>query len=157
MSLHKIPCDAIWLDIEYTNEKKYFTWNKETFPKAKEMLETLLKEGRKLITIIDPHIKKDDKYFVYKDAIEKKLFVFENNESVNPFYGNCWPKLSLWLDFMNPHCRDYLKQLYTSVHPDVEDIENYIWTDQNVHIWNDMNEPACFEKYDKSMPKECIH
>jgi alpha-glucosidase (family GH31 glycosyl hydrolase) len=24
---HNIPCDASWFDIEYTNEKKYFTWN----------------------------------------------------------------------------------------------------------------------------------
>ena len=27
--------------------------------------------GRKLVTIIDPHIKKDDNYYVYKEAKEK--------------------------------------------------------------------------------------
>lgn len=59
MNLNKfeIPCDAIWLDIEYSDSRKYFTWNKETFPNAKLLLENLIKEGRKLITIIDPHIK----------------------------------------------------------------------------------------------------
>ena len=65
MTKYEIPCDAIWLDIEYTDSKKYFTWNKETFPEAKKLLEELKKEGRKLITIIDPHIKKDETYFVY--------------------------------------------------------------------------------------------
>jgi alpha 1,3-glucosidase len=26
-----------------------------------------------------------------------------------------------------------------------------------VHIWNDMNEPACFDPFDKSMPKYNLH
>jgi alpha 1,3-glucosidase len=65
MNKHEIPCDNIWLDIEYTEEKKYFTWDKKTFPKAREMLDKLVKDGRRLITIIDPHIKKDEEYFVY--------------------------------------------------------------------------------------------
>ena len=52
-----MPCDAIWLDIEYSDEKRYFTWDKVAFPKAKELLESLKSQGRKLITIIDPHVK----------------------------------------------------------------------------------------------------
>jgi len=35
MTVHNIPCDTIWLDIEYTEQKKYFTWDHSTFPKAK--------------------------------------------------------------------------------------------------------------------------
>lgn len=58
---------------------------------------------------------------------------------------------------MNPNCREYLKYLYTTVHPEVKDVENYIFTNPNVHIWNDMNEPACFEKFDKTFPKKSIH
>lgn len=54
---------------------------------------------------------------------------------------------------MNPNCRAYLKQLYTTVHESIEDKENYIWTNPNIHIWNDMNEPACFDKYENSIPK----
>jgi len=57
MTQHKIPCDSVWLDIEYTEDKKYFTWDNQTFPQAKQMLEQILKDGRKLITIIDPHVK----------------------------------------------------------------------------------------------------
>ena len=37
----EIPCDAIWLDIEYSNMKKYFTWDTEAFPNAKRMLEKI--------------------------------------------------------------------------------------------------------------------
>jgi alpha 1,3-glucosidase len=57
MTQHKIPCDSVWLDIEYTEEKKYFTWDNQSFPEAKKMLYSIVKDGRKLVTIIDPHIK----------------------------------------------------------------------------------------------------
>ena len=41
---------------------------------------------------------------------------------------------------------------------DIGQIEaNYIFNDSNVHIWNDMNEPACFDPYEKSMAKSNLH
>lgn len=29
---NEIPLDTVWLDIEYTDDKKYFTWNLTSFP-----------------------------------------------------------------------------------------------------------------------------
>jgi alpha 1,3-glucosidase len=43
-----IPYDVLWLDIEHTDGKKYFTWDKVKFPKPKEMLESLAVKGRKV-------------------------------------------------------------------------------------------------------------
>lgn len=60
--------DVIWLDIEHTDGKKYFTWDPNKFGHAKEMIDNVASKGRKMVTIIDPHIKKDDGYMVYKDA-----------------------------------------------------------------------------------------
>jgi alpha 1,3-glucosidase len=111
MTAHNIPCDSIWLDIEYTEHKKYFTWDHNTFPKAKEMLAELIKEGRKLVTIIDPHIKKDEEYFLYKELLDKKLYVMDHTGE-SPYVGWCWPGTSVWLDFMNPQARAYLSSLY---------------------------------------------
>ena len=47
---------------------RYFTWDAAHFPHPKEMQAGLAEHGRKLVTIIDPHIKKDDNYYVYKEA-----------------------------------------------------------------------------------------
>lgn len=33
------PYDVIWLDIEHTDGKRYFTWNKSLFPDPKRMID----------------------------------------------------------------------------------------------------------------------
>ncbi len=57
MTKNEICCDVVWLDIEYSGSKKYFTWDKKTFPEGRKLLDTLVSHGRKLVTIIDQHIK----------------------------------------------------------------------------------------------------
>lgn len=64
MTKNELPCDVIWLDIEYADNKKYFTWDKKAFPEPRKMLDKLIEDGRKLVTIIDPHIKYEPDYFL---------------------------------------------------------------------------------------------
>lgn len=45
---HDIPYDVIWLDIEHTDGKRYFTWEPEKFPQPKEMLQGLMEKRRKV-------------------------------------------------------------------------------------------------------------
>jgi len=49
------------------------TWN-QNFEDIEDFLEVLDEKGRNLVAIIDPHIKSDDSYFVYKGANEKSAF-----------------------------------------------------------------------------------
>lgn len=55
----KIPVDVLWMDLPYTNDRQYFTFNPNTF--NKEDLEQMKKEisfsDRRLVVITDPHIK----------------------------------------------------------------------------------------------------
>ena len=69
MTSHKIPCDSIWLDIEYSDGKRYFQWDYQKFLDPKSMLDKLHQDGRHLVTIIDPHLKVDPDFFVYSDAL----------------------------------------------------------------------------------------
>lgn len=50
------------------------TWNKN-FEDIEDFLEVLDEKGRNLVVIIDPHIKQDDSYFVYKGANEKSTLI----------------------------------------------------------------------------------
>jgi alpha 1,3-glucosidase len=69
------PYDVLWLDIEHTDGKRYFTWDNSNFPDPKSMQEKLAAHGRKMVTIIDPHIKRDSSYTVHAEATAKGLYV----------------------------------------------------------------------------------
>ena len=66
MTKHHIPCDSVWLDIEYSDAKRYFTWDSKNFQTPRKMLSEIVESQRRLVTIIDPHVKFDEDYFVYK-------------------------------------------------------------------------------------------
>jgi hypothetical protein len=63
-----MPCDVIWLDIEHTDGKRYMTWDKSKFPNPAEMISDVASIGRKMVTIVDPHVKRDDHYALHKEA-----------------------------------------------------------------------------------------
>ncbi|CAJ0920474.1 unnamed protein product [Ranitomeya imitator] len=144
---NNIPYDVIWLDIEHTDGKRYFTWDPETFPNPVKMQERLQEKRRKLVVISDPHIKVDPKYPIYKEAKEKGYFV--KNVIGQDFEGNCWPGVSSYLDFTNPAVREwYSSQFSFDKYKDSTDV---------LFIWNDMNEPSVFESPEGTMPKDAVH
>ncbi|XP_019374618.1 PREDICTED: neutral alpha-glucosidase C isoform X2 [Gavialis gangeticus] len=48
---HDIPYDVMWLDIEHTEGKRYFTWDKKRFRNPRRMQELLRKNKRKIPTL----------------------------------------------------------------------------------------------------------
>ncbi len=59
---------------------RYFTWDKHFFPDPIAMQDNLAASGRKLVTIIDPHIKRDSNYYIYKEGQEKGLYVMNKDK-----------------------------------------------------------------------------
>ncbi len=106
--IYDIPMDAIWLDIEYTEgrSKKYFTWDAVTFKDHIPMIKNLTAKGRRLIAIIDPHLKRDSSYSVYEEARSNGYLTKDAKEDKD-FEGWCWPGSSSWADFLNPTVRDW--------------------------------------------------
>ncbi|XP_058017993.1 neutral alpha-glucosidase C isoform X2 [Ahaetulla prasina] len=101
-----IPYDVIWLDIEHTDGKRYFTWDKKRFPNPEKMQkQILMKKKRKLVVIVDPHLKVDPLYTIYSQAKAKGFFIKDRNGE--DFEGLCWPGLSSYLDFTNPEVRQW--------------------------------------------------
>ncbi|KAJ8776887.1 hypothetical protein J1605_015064 [Eschrichtius robustus] len=144
---HDIPYDVMWLDIEHTEGKRYFTWDKKRFPNPKRMQELLRSKKRKLVVISDPHIKIDPDYSVYAKAKEQGFFV--RNHEGGDFEGVCWPGLSSYLDFTSPKVREWYSSLFAfSVYQGSTDI---------LYIWNDMNEPSVFRGPELTMQKNAIH
>ncbi|XP_038597178.1 neutral alpha-glucosidase C [Tachyglossus aculeatus] len=144
---HDIPYDALWLDIEHTEGKRYFTWDRERFPDPAGMQDLLRGKRRKLVIITDPHIKIDPHYSLYSQAKAKGYFV--KNSAGGDFEGICWPGPSCYLDFINPEVRKwYAGQFAFSTYKGSTDI---------LFAWNDMNEPSVFRGPELTMPKDALH
>lgn len=144
---HKIPYDVIWLDIEYTEGKKYFTWDPMTFGDPLGMQNQLDDHERKLVYIIDPHIKNEGNYPVVDELKSKDLAV--HNKDDNIYEGWCWPGSSHWIDAFSPKARDWWKGLFR--------YDKFKGTAKNSWLWNDMNEPSVFNGPETTMPKDNLH
>ena len=57
-----VPLDSIYLDIDYMDGYRVFTWNEKDFGRPGEVIADLKKKGFKIVTIIDPGVKLDPGY-----------------------------------------------------------------------------------------------
>ena len=141
----KIPCDAIYLDIDYMDGFRCFTWNKEYFPDPKRMVKELADDGFKTVAIIDPGIKIDKEYSVFKEGLEKDYFC---KRADGPYMkGKVWPGECYFPDYTKPEVRDWWSDLFKEL---IEDIGIK-------GVWNDMNEPAVMEVPNKTFPDDVRH
>ncbi len=138
----KIPCDSIYLDIDYMDGFRCFTWNKAYFPDPTKMIAELAADGFKTIVIIDPGIKIDPNYSVYQEAIEKGYFCTRMDGAL--MRGKVWPGECNFPDFTNPEVREWWAGLF----------KDLIGVGVK-GVWNDMNEPAVFEV--ETMPADVRH
>lgn len=141
----KIPCDAIYLDIDYMDGFRCFTWDKKLFPDPKRMIKELEEDGFKTVVMIDPGIKIDREYWIYKEALEKGYFCRRGDGPL--MTGKVWPGECHFPDFTNPEVREWWGELYKE-----------FMSELGVHaVWNDMNEPAVMEVPSKTAPLDTRH
>ena len=141
----QIPCDAIYLDIDYMEGFRCFTWNKNYFPDPKKMVAELAEDGFKTIVIIDPGIKIDKDYWVYKEALEKDYFC---KRADGPYMkGKVWPGECNFPDYTNPVVREWWAGLFKELISEIG-VKG---------VWNDMNEPAVMEVPNKTFPMDVRH
>ncbi|KAG5382157.1 hypothetical protein IGI04_033627 [Brassica rapa subsp. trilocularis] len=144
---YDIPYDVLWLDIEHTDGKRYFTWDSALFPNPEEMQKKLGAKGRRMVTIVDPHIKRDDTYFLHKEATEMGYYV--KDSSGKDFDGWCWPGSSSYIDMLSPEIREWWGGRFS--------YKNYVGSTPSLYIWNDMNEPSVFNGPEVTMPRDALH
>ena len=65
MRMKKLPCDVIWMDIDYMERFKVFTFDKKMIPDPKAVNQGLHSRGFKSVWMIDPGVKVEKGYSVY--------------------------------------------------------------------------------------------
>ncbi len=149
----RIPCDAIYLDIDYMAGYRDFTFDPQRFPDPAGMIADLRAQGFRVVPIIDPGVKIDPDYAVYQEGMARGYFVTNPDGSV--FEGWVWPGRSVWADFASAEVRAW-------------------WADQHRGliemgvggIWDDMNEPSqagmsappeVTVPFGATLPLDCVH
>jgi alpha-glucosidase len=126
-----IPCDVIYLDINYMDNYKVFTFSPMDFPDPAKMVNDLRDSGFHVVCIIDPGLKVEKGYLPYEEGKEKDLFV--KYPGGKDYSGEVWPGKSHFPDFTNPKTRQWWGTkfgFYTNIGID--------------GFWNDMNEPSAW-------------
>jgi alpha-glucosidase len=141
----KIPCDAIYLDIDYMDEYRCFTWNHKHFPDPTRMIADLQKIGFQTVVMIDPGIKQDEDFEIYAEGFENDYFLKRIDGEL--LIGRVWPSETVFPDFLNQQVREWWGDLYEKLY-----VENDI-----AGFWNDMNEPANFKLNIKTIPNNVLH
>lgn len=138
-----IPLDCVYLDIHYMDGYRVFTYDEDRFPEFEKMIKGLTKRNIDVVPIVDPGVKKDVDYKVFREGVEKNYFC--RNIENDIYYGRVWPGVSAFPDFFNSKVRDWWGQLHA------------FYTEKGVRgIWNDMNEPSVFNE-SKTMDLDVIH
>ncbi|MEM8584334.1 MAG: TIM-barrel domain-containing protein [Bacteroidota bacterium] len=139
------PCDAIYLDIDYMDGYRCFTWNEDYFPNPKQLISDLRKSKFETVVMIDPGIRVDDDYEVYSTGMKQDAFC--RRKDGRPMVGPVWPPACVWPDYTKPTARDWWGKLYKK-----------LYKQQGVSgFWNDMNEPAVFKVNHMTFPGDVQH
>lgn len=131
MRENRIPCDTIYLDIDYMERFKDFTICDEKFPNFKKFVDEMKEEKFRLIPIIDAGVKIEKNYDVYEEGIACGHFC--EDEDGKAFVAAVWPGLVHFPDFFKQETREWFGKKY-----------EFLTSFGIEGFWNDMNEPAIF-------------
>ncbi len=144
----RIPLDVIYLDIDYMDGYRCFTIDEQKFPHFREMIADFARMGVKVVTIIDPGIKKEPGYWVYDEGVAGHHFIRMPDGSL--YTGLVWPGLCVFPDFTRSATRRWWGGLYRQLV--AAGVRGF---------WNDMNEPAIFvptdRRVNRTMALDAIH
>ena len=110
MRLKNIPCDVIWMDIDYMQDFKIFTFDSIHFPNPKETNDYLHQKDFKSVWMIDPGVKTEKGFFVYDSGEKINAWVMTRNDSV--FLGKVWPGDCVFPDFTQSKVSKWWGGLY---------------------------------------------
>lgn len=147
----QLPGEVIWVDIDYMDGYKVFTFDPD-FGEVAKLNAELHEIGWKSAWMIDPGIKVEPGYAVYDAAIagDHALQLPTGDAAAGTpaaFEGVVWPGPTVFPDFTRSETREWWAGLY----------DEFLATGMDA-VWNDMNEPANLEDLpDKALPLDVVH
>lgn len=126
-----IKVTSVFLDIDYMDSFKLFTWHKDRFYDPKKFINELHSRGVKIITIVDHSVRVDQNYEVFSSGLGK----YCETDKGDLFVGKLWAGNCVYPDFFREETREWWSNLVSE------------WLSQGIDgIWLDMNEPTDFSR-----------
>ncbi len=143
----RFPLDTIWVDIDYMDGFRSFTFDPKGFPDPFGLTMALSRIGVKSVWILDPGVKADDppgRYDVLDSGNLEDVWV--RGADGKPAEGKVWPGTCRFPDFTDPAVRSWWSRLFP----------RFLGAGLD-GVWVDMNEPAVFDVPSKTLPEESRH
>jgi alpha-glucosidase len=142
---HRLPLDAIHLDIDYMDGYRVFTVDPRRFPDLAGLAAECAARQVRLVTILDPGVKIDPQFAIYREGLEQQVYVTLPDGSL--VAAPVWPGWCHFPDFTSPHTRRWWGSQYPRL------LESGI-----SGFWHDMNEPAALAAWgERTLPLEARH
>ena len=139
-----IPCDVLWVDIDYMDGFRIFTFDEERFPNPNGLNDYLHGNGFKSVWILDPGVKFEPGYAVYDEGLEGDHFIRKPDGEL--FVARSWPGESVWPDYTRPETRAWWGTYI------LDFLDNGI-----DGIWIDLNEPSIISPPGAPFPIDLLH
>ncbi|WP_407569712.1 glycoside hydrolase family 31 protein [Deinococcus altitudinis] len=128
---HNLPLDSVYLDIDYMDAYKVWTWDNLRYPDPAGLVKEARAAGVRLLPIVDPGVKAEPGYDVYESGVAGDHLVRTARGDV--LLGEVWPDPAAFPDFTRKEVQNWWAELHKR------------FTDLGIAgQWNDMNEPANF-------------
>merc|ERR1711871_1938680 len=104
----QIPLDTQWMDIDYMQNWRDFTWDAVNFPsnEVASFVDSLHEEGLHFVPIIDPGIMIYENYNAYEQGLSDDIFI-KDLTGQTPYMGQVWPGPVYFPDWLNPKTANY--------------------------------------------------
>ena len=129
-----IPLDAIWMDKDYMYYYRSFTVDGQKWYGMGNFVKKLQEKGKHFVAIVDPAIAKDNYFSIYRDGLERGVYIRSSFGKKEPLVGVTWPGYSVWVDFLNPAAVNFWEECLARFY-DVVPFDG---------LWLDMNEASNF-------------
>jgi alpha-glucosidase len=137
----RIPCDTLYLDIDYMSRFRVFTWSRRKFPRPRALCASLAAKGFRLVATINPGVRVEPRGAVYVKGLAGGHFCKGTDGRTH--VGTLWPGPCAYPDFTRKATRRWWAGLCRRL--------------AGVGLsglWTDMNEPADLKRADKTLPPD---
>lgn len=141
----RLPCDALWLDIDHMDRRRTLTWDRRRFPDPAGLVHELHQDGFRVVAITNPGVADAPDCELLSRGEAGDHFVKDCHGE--PVRGRVWPGICRFPDFARLETRAWWAR----------EVRDFTLAADLDGLWCDMNEPTVFRAPTRTLPEDALH